>query len=910
MKKGREWGLGEYIDINNTYRLYLPLDESLNIDMHRDLVSKFFNLIHGLDLSFKLILKIDETGSSFYFSDLSDSRLLKTVYRNLTDMNIIKTIIEFEKPDIIYSSYQKNKKNFLGPKTDFVDFFEYILSYRNRISKSAILLIIDIKGINIPFRIDYKGLAFKFKINILAKGDFLELNNFISLVSNYWTNDNSYLKFKKIKNPKNLKKGGCIVNDRNVVLTMPYPGKVLENAGIVSKFVSRNRLDNILKSIVVGKGLLTGKNNMLTIYEKDGQSTLLIGETGSGKSTTLLSTFFELINENRPLILIDPAGDTAKEVIKRIDMDQIKRVIYISTVETPVSMNLLDIPDGMNRHLAVSRIAEDTIQVLKNVSEAETGISGGLVGSKIEEIVRNSISGLVNIKGSTLLDISYIITKPGVRKHLKKISKDPEFIDFLNDLDTFSNDDVSSTRRTLSFLKTNQVLKSIMCSRAPLFNIADAIKKNMIIIVNGERGKVGERVSTFILSSIISMIWISIQEKNEKNSIFLFCDEFQDYINSSFEDMLILGRKENLNLFMATTHLSTIPVNVRESIMANTKNFILFKLSPSDSRDFAEKFSIDKKDLMNLSTGIAYFKTTNVSELCELKQSIPDEKNNESSIIEKSKSYISSYNTISPVLDIHDEAISLFLDIQLLKYLHISCNVSNIVSLREKIPQETKFLYEDDLSFIKEILERLSMEKIIRFENNEIKINDYWRMITANETHRKLIEKMLSLGLILRIEKTDPLIFISIPYSHDSFNPLNKNYFRIGIETEADITIKNDSNNCKNCYSFDEFLKLSIENDLIDKIMGICIGSTDDEVLITTSHRIAIALRKIDESVDVKYGPDLERIIRKILIENNYARDGERISINNTRVRTIVIDLKEARKKFKKIEMDIDLKIK
>jgi len=73
------------------------------------------------------------------------------------------------------------------------------------------------------------------------------------LVSNYWTNDNSYLKFKKIKNPKNLKKGGCIVNDRNVVLTMPYPGKVLENAGIVSKFVSRNKLDNILKSIVVGK---------------------------------------------------------------------------------------------------------------------------------------------------------------------------------------------------------------------------------------------------------------------------------------------------------------------------------------------------------------------------------------------------------------------------------------------------------------------------------------------------------------------------------------------------------------------------------------------------------------------------------------------------------------------------------
>lgn len=908
MKRG---ALGNLIDKENTYRVYLPVDDSLNSEIHRELVSKFFHLIHGLCFNVKLILKIDGNGSSFYVSFPSDPKLLKTVYRNLTDVNITKTRIEIGQPDLIYSSFQTNKKYFLGPERDFVDFFEYVLSYRNRIHGSSLFVILDIGGTNVPFRIDYHGLVFKLKINILVFGNFPELDNFISLVSNYWSNSNCSLKFKKINSLKKLKRGSGLLCDRNIDLTMPFPGKILENAGIAVRFVKKGIIESAWKSIIIGRGLTTGKMNDLKIYEKDGQSMFLIGETGSGKSTLLSSIFFEVSDENRPVIVIDPSGETAKDILKRIDKDLIKRVIYISPVETPVSMNILDIPDGMNRDLAVSRIAEDTIQVLKNVTEAESGVIGGLVGSKIEEIMRNSISGLANIRGSTLLDISYIITKPEVRKHLRKISADPEFRDFLEDLDGFSNDDVSSTRRTISFLRSNNVLRSMMCSRRPLFSVADALKKNMIVIVNGERGRVGERVSTFILSSIISMIWISMQERSEKENVFLFCDEFQDYINSSFEDMLILGRKERLNLFMATTHLSTVPENVRESIMANAKNFLLFKLSPSDARDFSEKFSIEKKDLMNLTTGIAYFRTPYVSEMCEIKNSMPELKGNERTIIEKSKSYISTDNGISPVFNIYDEAISMFLDIKFLNYMHLSSNVSNIVSLRERIPQETKYLYEDEPSFIKEVLEKLSREGLVKFEKDEIKINDLWNMIASDGIDRKLIEKMLDLGLMLRIERNETPVFIAFPYSSKSFNPLNKKYFRIGIDVESDITINKKSNlKCDNCYSVDEFLKLNIQDDLVEIIMGICLGSTDGDVVVTTPHRIAEALRKIYIDIDSKYGPTLERTIKKTLLDSNYAIEGERILLENVRVKTLVINLKDARGKFREIKTNVNLKVK
>lgn len=849
-----------------------------------------------------IILKIDRIGSEIYFS-LENVNLLKTVYRNITNLNVQKMVLNMEHPKYVYTSYQTNRKYFIGPEAKKIDFLDYVLSYKIN-SESKIIMIINLKPTIGSMFSNYSGLMFKMKIYILFYDapDY----DFISLVSNYWSNSKSSLHFS-------MRRGTfySLINDENVNLLLPYPSKALENAGISSRFGPKSFQMDMFKKLIIGKGLYSNKFNFIRIFDKDGQSTFILGETGSGKSTLMQSLFFQLLNEEKPMILIDPTGDTAKEVISRLDKKYLKRVIYIDPVETPISMNILDIPEGNNRNLSISRVAEDIIQVLRNVTEAESGIVGGLVGSKIEEIIRNCVTGLVNIKGSNLLDISFIITRESVRKRLIKITTDPEFKNFLEDLDKFSNDDISSTRRTLSFLKTNPVLRTMICNRRPLFRISDAIEKNMIVIVNGERGKVGEKVSTFILSSIISMVWISLQERNNKKQIFLFCDEFQDYINSSFEDMLILGRKENLNLFMASTHLSTIPENVRESVMANVKNFILFKLSPSDARDFSEKFTVNKNDFMNLVPGTAFVKTYDNSEFNMIIKNIPDKSSITDMIIEKSKSYVSEGIEISPVLDIHDEAMSLFLDILFLKYNKISSNISNIISLREKIPAELKSIYDDEPKFLKDIIEKLIGERIANINGTEIEVMNMFEILAKDEIDKKIIEKLISLGLILRYEKRDYLSFICIPYSSESFNPLNKKYFRITVDGDGDLNInKNINKNCEHCISLDEFLNIKLENDLLEIILRVCLSSTNDDILITTSHRIAEAIRQKDPKISIKYGNDLERLIKKTLVENNYATDGERIILDNTRIRTLVINLKDARIKYQPFNERFDLKIK
>jgi septin family protein len=122
----------------------------------------------------------------------------------------------------------------------------------------------------------------------------------------------------------------------------------------------------------------------MEFLRNEGQSTLLLGETGSGKSTLMVSVFKSLSELNFPILVLDPTGDTVERIMGSMDEKIANRVVYISPVDSPVSMNLLEIPGYIDREIAVTRLAEDIIQVLRNVTEAESGIQGGLVGSRIE----------------------------------------------------------------------------------------------------------------------------------------------------------------------------------------------------------------------------------------------------------------------------------------------------------------------------------------------------------------------------------------------------------------------------------------------------------------------------------------------------------------------------------------------
>ncbi len=863
----------DYLNSYENYRIVLPVEDFLTRDVHVERVNLFLSLIHRKYEEFRIILRITENGPFLYFST-KNPEILKTVYYKINEDHITREFFRLNYPiKGIYSSrfYKKSLPVGLEIKTDFI---RHLLSYMNRTKNGEIFIVCILKPTFSTIFLNKEGEIFKFNIKVLFFGDVDE--NILRIIESYWSNDKNRLYFKRIRE-RSLKKTKYVFASKKEILnTLPFPDQYLMDLGIASRFAKRElRIKNNI-DINLGRGIKSGNIMKFSINLNEGQSFLLIGETGSGKSSTLVHTVIGLL-EN-PILVLDPTGDTVKKIINAIDDETLKRVIYISPYNSQVSMNILSIPENGERDILVPRLSEDIIQILKNVTEAESGVVGGLVGSRISEIIRNSVNGLVEIPGSTLLDVYDIISRPEKRYRLKELSKNKEFKNFLEDIENYPVEDLSSTRRTLSFLKTNTILKNMLCSDRPKLNLRDAIDKKKIVLVNGERGRVGERISTFLLSSILSMYWIGVESRERKDPVFVFCDEFQDYMNSSFEDMLILGRKENLNLFMATTHLSGLSKNVFNAIMANTKNFVLFKLSPYDAKEFSEKFSVSTDDLVNLPFGLGYVRNSEHGEISKIYLNIQNLGNKIEKAIENSRIYCNQDTKIDY------EKMNLSFDILLLKTMKLKINKDNLMDIRRKTDEDLDNFENVDDEYLKQYLDD------IRF---------------------KIIEKLAGMGFIVRFISIEPFILFLIPYLGFSYKISHNHSMKFFLDPER---VENDKcicvftklkMDCSNCYSIDEFFGIMDDN-IEEKIFSILLKSKKN-VFRTTAYRIAENIRRI-------YGdstPDLEKEVRRILIEKGIGKDGERVTIDNKKIRTIEVDVTNLREKYEECKEDlyVDLEI-
>jgi energy-coupling factor transporter ATP-binding protein EcfA2 len=855
------WKIHEYLKDLEIYRVWIPLDPSREREKHNALSELFLSFLKKSGKDFKIILLLNEGNASLYIIMDGGIETLNTVYSGIVFNKIDNiNIADFED---LYIFKSIRRKEPIIANGRIVDFFEHILKYSNSLTKPS--FVISVELIHLLFNTDFFG------IRILTAFKKNEKNeDLISLISSYWSDKNNLYAVKK----KTIRGKTGLIDSRGSSFILPFPGEALERSGIAIRAQGFSTPVNILKSVYIGRSVSNSKPCHMEFLKNEGQSTLLLGETGSGKSTLMVSVFKSLSELNFPILVLDPTGDTVERIMGSMDEKIANRVVYISPVDSPVSMNLLEIPGYIDREIAVTRLAEDIIQVLRNVTEAESGIQGGLVGSRIEEILRHSINGLVELKGSTIMDIYDIITREDSRKNFMKISENEDFKEFLSNLENFTQEDISSTRRTLSFIKANRILKSMVANRNPAFSIYDAIKNNNIILVSGDRGKVSEKVSTFILSTILSMFWISLQSRKEKLPAFLFCDEFQEYANSSFQDMLILGRKENLNLFMATTHLSTIQNNLKDTIMANAKNYALFKLSPGDAIDFSLKFSIDRERLMFLGGGVAFFKSRIFSEFIridfnEAKSMVKDY------FIKESKRYINQ----------NDDFEEIFYDMLLLEHMHLEVNIQNLKSIYERIGEERDVFHS---------IEKLKKSGYIYIDDNN-KININTKVLKGIKG--KIINKLLLIGNIVRIENENPLVIRCIPIVPN----IKESDFYVYLDPEGNFDgvkiFSGEKKDCEECYSIEEFLSIDANPKLLMDLGGI-LSCVDEDVLVTTSKRIANALR--DYSDYYKNYPDLERAVRKIILDNGLGEDAERIVIGDDRVRTLRVYISKIRNRFVK----------
>jgi hypothetical protein len=138
------------------------------------------------------------------------------------------------------------------------------------------------------------------------------------------------------------------------------------------------------------------------------------------------------------------------------------------------------------------------------------------------------------------------------------------------------------------------------------------LNSNKIILLKLSQGLIGIENSFLLGSLILSKMHQAIlqrQDQSSRNPIFMYLDEFQNFITPSIKEMISGIRKYNVGLTLSHQDLQQLQREDGEllnSVLGNINTRIVFRVGEQDAKKLQDGFSgFDFSDLQNLGRGEA-----------------------------------------------------------------------------------------------------------------------------------------------------------------------------------------------------------------------------------------------------------------------------------------------------------------
>ncbi|MGA7161201.1 MAG: type IV secretion system DNA-binding domain-containing protein, partial [Bacteroidota bacterium] len=336
-----------------------------------------------------------------------------------------------------------------------------------------------------------------------------------------------------------------------------------------------------------------------------------IGKTGTGKSNLIATMAISDIRAGNGIALIDPHGDLAETILHHIPKERVQDVVYVNPadMEYPIAFNPLGRVHRDFHHLVVSGL----ISIFKKIWI-------DFWGPRLEHILRHSLFTLLEIPGSTLIDLTRLLTEEDFRKRAVAQVTHAEVRAFwLNEFAKYPKpirvEAVSPILNKMGPLLTSLPLRNIIGQPANSFYLSRVMDEKKILIVNLSKGKIGEDSSAFLGAMLTTMTYLaaltrSFVPENARTPFYLYVDEFHNFLTLSFADILSESRKYGLNLVLAHQYMNQLHENVIAAVLGNVGTIVSFRIGAEDAENLAREFkpTFDENDLVNLPNYNIYLK--------------------------------------------------------------------------------------------------------------------------------------------------------------------------------------------------------------------------------------------------------------------------------------------------------------
>jgi hypothetical protein len=354
----------------------------------------------------------------------------------------------------------------------------------------------------------------------------------------------------------------------------------------------------------------------------------IIGATGTGKSTLLLSMIAKDIQNGKGVAVVDPHGELAETVLSYIPEDRVKDVIYFNPddLKYPIGLNLLELTSDLDE--------EDTLREKEFIAESVVSLfrkvfSDSMVGNphRIEYILRNTIHTAFTVKDRTLFTIFDLLNDPIFQQNVVRGLKDENLKNFWKHEFGKAGDYqkvkmISPITSRIGRFLFSPSAKRILEQTSSTINFDDIMNSGKILVCNLSKGKLGEDTSQVLGIMLLNKIQLASLKRarvksSERRDFYLYVDEFQNFATKSFIDILSESRKYKLNLTMAEQSTSQLrDKHLVQTILANAGTIISFKTAnPEDERLLLPQFHpyIEQGEIANLPAFHFYMKNSAIN---------------------------------------------------------------------------------------------------------------------------------------------------------------------------------------------------------------------------------------------------------------------------------------------------------
>ncbi|AEO93416.1 gp156 [Bacillus phage G] len=345
---------------------------------------------------------------------------------------------------------------------------------------------------------------------------------------------------------------------------------------------------------------------------------LVLGQMGTGKSEWVVNYTLSLINAGLSVIIVDPKNDTQERLIQSISEDKIDKIDYLNLGDLifPPGMNLLR-RRNPGDPTEISLIVQSLISFFKK----EFGRSWGFA---MQQLIMMTGNAILLDEVATLYEFQLMLTNKEYRAKMidkieAKIAENSggkamlkELLQFWKQFHSWPEknqmDRISSTMNKIGVFMSNRIVRAIV-SQEESYDFRKAGDNGRITIVNIPDGELQDENRELLASFINKAIWLDFRSRasmpiRKRYPTMWLIEEAHMVMDTEFIPVLTQSRGYRLGVTVLTQGLTNFDnkgmSELKDLILTNCKNKVVFRVGPQDARALAEEFSpLTSYDLMN-----------------------------------------------------------------------------------------------------------------------------------------------------------------------------------------------------------------------------------------------------------------------------------------------------------------------